>query len=44
MVAHTVIPGVAGNVNRRVTVQAGPGKKQEPVSKITRAKRAGGMV
>jgi hypothetical protein len=27
----------------RITVQSGLGKKQDPISKITRAKRAGGM-
>jgi hypothetical protein len=29
-----------GSINRRVTVQYGPGKKQAPTSKITTVKRA----
>jgi hypothetical protein len=28
--------------NRRIAVQVGLGKKQDPISKITRAKRTGG--
>jgi hypothetical protein len=35
---------MVGNINRRITVQAGLGEKREPISKITTAKRAGGMV
>jgi hypothetical protein len=30
-----------GSTNRRITVQAGPGIKQDPISKITNTKRAG---
>jgi hypothetical protein len=32
-----------GNENRRISVQAGLGKNEDPVSKITRAKKAGCM-
>jgi hypothetical protein len=32
-----------GNINRRIAVQAELDKKQDPISKITRAKRAGGV-
>jgi hypothetical protein len=28
-----VIPDTAGRINRRIEVQAGPGKKQDPISK-----------
>jgi hypothetical protein len=38
-----VIPATAGIRNRRIVVQTGPGKKRDPISKITRAKRAGGV-
>jgi hypothetical protein len=31
------------SINRRIEIQAGPGKKQDPISKITNIKRAGGM-
>jgi hypothetical protein len=37
------IPPTTGSLNRRVTIQAGLGKKQELISKITRAKGAGGV-
>jgi hypothetical protein len=30
--------------NRRVTIQVSPGRKPDPISKTTRAKRAGGLV
>jgi hypothetical protein len=33
-----------GSINRQIMVQASQGKKQDPISKITRAKRVGGMV
>jgi hypothetical protein len=33
-----VIPAMVGNVNRRIAVQASLGKKQDHLSKITRAK------
>jgi hypothetical protein len=36
-------PAIAGSINRRTVVQAGLGKKRDPISKITRAKRAGGV-
>jgi hypothetical protein len=29
------------SINRRIMVQAGPGKTQDPISKITKAKMAG---
>jgi hypothetical protein len=32
-----------GNINRRVVVQASPGMKQDPISKITNPKGAGGV-
>jgi hypothetical protein len=35
------IPATVGSINRRIIVQAGLGKKQDSISKITRAKRAG---
>jgi hypothetical protein len=30
-----------GSINRRITVQGSLGKKQDPIPKITKAKRAG---
>jgi hypothetical protein len=33
-----------GSINRRIMVQVDLGKKQEPISKTMRAKRAGGTV
>jgi hypothetical protein len=39
-----VIPSYTGNTNRRIVVQAGPGIKQDPISKITNTKKAGNMV
>jgi hypothetical protein len=38
-----VILAANGSINRRLMVQAGLGKEQDPICKITRAKRAGGM-
>jgi hypothetical protein len=35
-----VIPATSGSINRRIMVQIGLGKKQEPISKLTIAKRA----
>jgi hypothetical protein len=35
--------GSTGSLNRRTAVHTGLGKKQEPISKISRAKKAGGM-
>jgi hypothetical protein len=32
-----------GSTNRRIKIQTSPGIKQDPISKITSAKRAGGM-
>jgi hypothetical protein len=32
---------IAGSINRKISVQAGLGKKQDPMSKITKAKMAG---
>jgi hypothetical protein len=38
-----VTPAAAGSINRRITIQANSGKRQEdPILKITRAERAGG--
>jgi hypothetical protein len=37
-----VIPATEGSINGRILVQAASGKKQEPVSKITRIKRSKG--
>jgi hypothetical protein len=39
----SVIPASVGSIHRRTKVQARPGKKQVPISKITRVKRAGGI-
>jgi hypothetical protein len=36
-----VIPATEGSTNRKTIVQAGPVIKQDPISKITNAKRAG---
>jgi hypothetical protein len=33
-----------GSTNRRITVQAGLGIKQDPISKIINAERAGGVI
>jgi hypothetical protein len=38
-----VIPVTSGSINRRIQVQAGLGKKQNPISNITRVKRVEGM-
>jgi hypothetical protein len=39
MVAHACDPTNGGGIkNRRIVVQASLGKKQDPISKITRAK------
>jgi hypothetical protein len=39
-----VIPATTGSINRRIIIKTSPGKKKcKPISKITRAKRAGGM-
>jgi hypothetical protein len=32
-----------GSVNKRIIVQVGPGKKHEPITKITRRKGAGSI-
>jgi hypothetical protein len=38
------IPARAGSINKwQITVPASLGKKQDPISKITREKRAGGV-
>jgi 5-enolpyruvylshikimate-3-phosphate synthase len=39
----SVIPAMAESINRRVVFFASLGKKQNPMSKITRAKRAEDM-
>jgi hypothetical protein len=38
-----VISAIAGSINRKILVQASLGKKQDPISKITREKRARGI-
>jgi hypothetical protein len=38
-----VIPSTAGSVNKRIAVQSGLGKKQEPIFKRTTAERVGGV-
>jgi hypothetical protein len=40
--SSTCHPSYSGSISRRITVQAGPGKKPEPILKITPAKKAGG--
>jgi hypothetical protein len=42
VVAHTCNPSYLGGRDRMV-VQIGPGIKQKPISKITKAKRTGGV-
>jgi hypothetical protein len=37
------MPLMVGSINRRTGVQGCLSKKQDPISKITQAKRAGGM-
>jgi hypothetical protein len=39
-----VIPAIQKSTNRRIMVQAHPAIKQDPISKITNAKRAGGAL
>jgi hypothetical protein len=43
MVVHASHPNYMGSTNRRTEVQAGLGIKQDPISKITEAKRAKGI-
>jgi hypothetical protein len=43
IVAPTHILATAGSINRKIVVQAGPSKKLDSISKITRAKRVGGV-
>jgi hypothetical protein len=38
-----IIPAVVRRLSRRLKVQSGPGKKPDPISKITRVKRAGSV-
>jgi hypothetical protein len=38
-----VTPATVGSINRKITVQVCLGKKQDPISKITRAKMAAGV-
>jgi hypothetical protein len=38
-----IIPATAGSINRRIAVQVNPGRKEDPTSKITTAKRAEGI-
>jgi hypothetical protein len=35
----SVIPATAGNINQKIMVQVGQGKKQDPISEVTRAKK-----
>jgi hypothetical protein len=45
VVVNACHPATAGSLNRRIVVQASlGGKKQEPLSKITIAKRAKGVL
>jgi hypothetical protein len=43
MVVYASYPSYVGNINRRTVIQADLSKKQDPVSKIAMAKRAGRM-
>jgi hypothetical protein len=44
VVAHTCLPSYGGKPkNRRIKVQLAWAKKQDPISKITRGKRTGGV-
>jgi hypothetical protein len=43
VVAHTCHPATVVKCKNSITVQARMSKKQDPISKITRAKRADGM-
>jgi hypothetical protein len=38
-----VTPATEGNINRRIMVQTILGKRQDPISNITRVKRTGGL-
>jgi hypothetical protein len=38
-----VIPAIAESINRKIVVQSSLGKKQDPNSKIAKAKRARGI-
>jgi hypothetical protein len=40
---HTHVLFVQGSTNKRIMVQAGLGVKRDPISKITKDKRAGGV-
>jgi hypothetical protein len=40
MMVAPAISVTARSINRRIVIQASLGKKQDPVSKLTRAKRA----
>jgi hypothetical protein len=44
VLACTVILAKVGNLNRRIKVQTSLSKKQDPISKIARVKRAGSMI
>jgi hypothetical protein len=39
----SVNPATKDSTNRRIVVQAGPGKKQDTISKITKGNRTSGM-
>jgi hypothetical protein len=41
MVVHTCHPSYKSSINKRIKIQATWGKKQAPISKISKAKRAG---
>jgi hypothetical protein len=43
MVIHACDSNYVRGVNRRTIVQVSWGKNQDPIQKITKAKRAGGM-
>jgi hypothetical protein len=40
---HACHLSYVGSINRRIKVPAGPDKKQDPIPKITKAKRAVGV-
>jgi hypothetical protein len=44
MVAHTCHSNYMKSLNRRITVQSSLGKKQNPLSKITKAKGLGAWI
>jgi hypothetical protein len=39
----SVLPVTRGSINRKIAFQASPALKRKPISKITKAERAGGV-